>query len=77
MDSLVILGAPGWFNGALAAYRATLSPDFQGRIEIIPGDFKERLLELVPAENLLVGRAEAAAGDMPEIGRAVNSCGCQ
>lgn len=54
MDSLIFLGAPAWFNGALGAYRAALSPEFQARIEVIPGDFRPRLLELVAPENLLV-----------------------
>jgi hypothetical protein len=54
---MLVIGAPSWFSGVLAAMRALLTPEQQARMEVIPGDYRPRLRELIGAENLLVGVA--------------------
>lgn len=55
MDCVIFIGAPAWFNGVLAAFRALMSPALAARVEVVAGDFRARLRELVGEENLLVG----------------------
>ncbi|KIZ04390.1 SEC14 cytosolic factor [Monoraphidium neglectum] len=53
IDAMLVIGAPSWFSGVLAAMRALLTPEQQARMEVIPGDYRPRLRELIGAENLL------------------------
>lgn len=64
MDAMIVIGAPSWFSGALGAFKAVMSPDLQNRMEVISGDFRLRLLELIGAENLLVSSFTGACANL-------------
>jgi hypothetical protein len=68
MDCLLVIGAPSWFSSAVSAFRSLLSPELQSRMEVIPGDFRPRLRELIGEENLLVGGLPCGEAGAAEAG---------